>query len=120
MLLIILFMRNKFGILEKDLKKIKERDSKCVYCNKKLIYPYNKKNQRDSATIEHLNFDGPFYTKDGLKLEDIAMCCGSCNSSRGQKKLIDWFKSEYCINKNINANTVAKIVKDYLGRNKNK
>jgi hypothetical protein len=34
----------------------------------------------------------------------------------GKKKLQDWFKTPYCIAKNINEKTVAKPVKDYLKR----
>ena len=74
--------------------------------------------RKDSATIEHLNFDGPFYWNDGLQIEDIVICCGSCNSSRGIMKLHDWFKTKYCVEKNINEDTVSKPVKEYLNRKK--
>jgi len=111
-------MSNKFGIPEKELLKIRVRDKKCVYCHKKLIYPFVKDRQGECATIEHLNFDGPFYWKDGLKIRDIVICCGSCNSSRGVKKLPDWFKTKYCVLRNINENTVADPVKEYLNRDK--
>lgn len=74
-------------------------------------------NRADQATIEHLNFDGPFYWKDGLRKEDLAICCGACNSSRGKKTLADWFKKEYCARRNINENTVAEPVKRYLNPN---
>jgi len=81
-----------------------------------MISPYTNKNHGDSATIEHLNFDGPFYWKDNLQIQDIVICCGSCNSSRGAKKLPNWFQSEYCLEKNINENTVTDPVKEYLNR----
>ncbi len=58
-------MANKFGIPEKELLKIRARDKKCVYCHKKMFFPYNSCVGKDCATIEHLNFDGPFYLKDG-------------------------------------------------------
>jgi hypothetical protein len=109
-------MTNKYGIPDLLEKKIRDRDKKCVYYNKELIYPYSRKNQKDSATIEHLNFNGPFYWDKGLEIKDVVMCCGSCNSSRGIKKLQDWFKTNYCIKKNINKETVAKIVKNYIQR----
>ena len=107
-------MTNKFGIPKDQLEKIRERDKKCVYCHKIMIYPHNSKNYRDSATIEHLSPVPPFYMKDGMKIDNITICCGSCNSSRGIKKLLDWFKTEYCIERNINETTVAKPVKEYL------
>jgi hypothetical protein len=109
-------MSNKFGIPNSELIKILARDKKCAYCHKSLIYPYVRTNHQDCATIEHLNFDGPFYWKKGLQIEDIVICCGKCNSSRGIKKLQDWFKTKYCIDKNINENSVADPVKDYLKR----
>jgi hypothetical protein len=56
---------------------------------------------KDKATIEHLNRKGPFYWDDGLKVEDLVICCGSRNSSRGTKKLSDWFNSKYCVERGI-------------------
>lgn len=108
--------KNGFGIPENLLSEIRARDKACVYCHKTMIYPYLARNSSDCATIEHLNFDGPFYWRDGLRAHDIVICCGSCNSSRGAMKLEDWFKTRYCINKNINANTVAAPVRSYLQR----
>ncbi len=101
--------------------EIMQRDKLCVYCGKKMIYPYRRDKGNNSATLEHfkegtLNREKPF-TKD-----EVAMCCGSCNSSRRQKKLSDWFKKAYCRgqnseNKIINEDTVAQIVKEYIKRN---
>jgi hypothetical protein len=108
--------KNKFGIPEKALSELRSRDKNCVYCRKILMYPYVAKNRADCATIEHLNFDGPFYWSDGLQTEDIVICCGSCNSSRGVRTLIDWFRTPYCIEKNISVTTVAAPVRSYLKR----
>lgn len=112
----VLMPKNKFGIPENVLSQIRSRDKDCVYCRKTMIYPFARKVQRDCATIEHLNFDGPFYWSYGLHADDIVLCCGSCNSSRGAKKLTDWFTTQYCIDNNINANTVAAPIKSYLKR----
>lgn len=108
--------RNKFGIPEKILAPIRERDRNCVYCGKVMISPYDRRNPKDSLTIEHFNWDGPFYWKDGLDAEDIAMCCLSCNSSRGIKLLDEWFRSKYCTERGITAETVAEPVRKYLSR----
>lgn len=85
-----------------------------------MILPYAVNKRKDCLSIEHLNFDGPFHWSDGLQEIDIVLCCGSCNSSRGQKKLIEWFDSPYCIGKNINSTTVASPVRSYLKRYKKK
>jgi hypothetical protein len=108
--------KNKFGIPEGVLARIRSRDNDCVYCRKRMIYPYVANCSRDCATIEHLNFEGPFYWKDGLQQEDIVICCGACNSSRGEKTLPAWFRTRYCMEKNINWLTVAAPVRSYLDR----
>ena len=109
-------MRGKFGIPEDELARIRARDSRCVYCRKEMTSVYAG-NHADYGTIEHLNFDGPFVWEDGLQAQDIVICCGRCNSSRGAKKLSHWFSSPYCTERNINAETVADPVKEYLRRN---
>lgn len=108
--------KNKFGIPDDVLSEIIERDKQCVYCRKVMIYPYIKENAKDSATIEHLSPFPPFYWHEGMQADNIVMCCGSCNPSRGAKMLADWFKTRYCVDKEINENTVADSVKSYLAR----
>jgi hypothetical protein len=108
--------KKNFGIPDDVLSEIMERDKKCVYCHKVMIYPYIGKNAKDSATIEHLSPDPPFHWSDGMQASNIVMCCGSCNPSRGAKQLADWFNSAYCLAGNINENTVAEPVKNYLQR----
>jgi hypothetical protein len=68
------------------------------------------------ATIEHLNEKPPFYWQEGLREDGLAICCGSCNSSRGNKRLRDWFRSPYCMDrpKPIDGSTVAEAVRKYL------
>jgi hypothetical protein len=112
--------KKNFGISDKELAELAARDVDCVYCRKPMIYPYSVNDRKNSSTIEHLNFDGPFHRSEGLQTEDIVMCCGSCNSSRGAKTLSDWFESRYCIEKNISADTVAEPVRSYLQRQKAK
>lgn len=105
--------------MEFQKKKSKKpvQEIKNVYIvKKKIIYPFDVKRRKNSATLEHLNYNGPFHWDKGLKIEDVAYCCGSCNSSRGEKKLMDWFKTEYCLERNINENTVSKTVKEYIKR----
>lgn len=109
--------KNKFNIPTEILDGIRERDKNCAYCRKTMVYPYRRSACSDSATIEHLNHDGPFYWETGLRAEDIVICCGSCNSSRGIKVLTDWFATNYCIERGIDKNTVAESVREYLTRN---
>lgn len=106
-------MSNQYGIPEDDLENIRIRDKICVYCRKMMIIPSANGLRGDWATIEHLNHLPPWNNS-----ATVAICCGSCNSSRGNKKLLDWFKTPYCINKNINEKTVAKPVREYIQNSK--
>lgn len=63
----------------------------------------------DWWTIEHLNSSPPFNDPSTW-----AICCWQCNSSRGNKELLEWFKTPYCIKRNINKETAAAPVKEYI------
>ncbi len=118
-------MSNKYGLPEEDLRKIRARDIKCVYCHKAMQeYRHTKGTPNDKATIEHLNKDGPFYWNKSVKFDPsvVAICCGRCNKSRGKRDLLDWFKTKYCTNsaKAINEKTVAEEpVKEYIRMQRN-
>ncbi len=85
--------------------KVIQRDINCVYCGIK----FDKKNKKNSATWEHIINDAKIITE-----ENIALCCCSCNASKGAKKLSDWLNSNYCNNKKININNVSLVVKRHL------
>lgn len=100
---------NNYGIPNKELEKIRERDKLCVYCHKEMTNPSDGGPRNDWATIEHLNYLPPWDNPN-----TVAICCGCCNSSRGKKEISDWFKTSYCIERNINQATVAKPVQEYI------
>jgi len=102
-------MSNVYGLPEDALIKIRERDTECVYCHKEMTIPKNGDDRRNWATIEHMNDQPPFNDPT-----TVAICCGSCNSSRGVKKLLIWFESPYCKQRNISFVTVAGPVKKYI------
>jgi hypothetical protein len=56
---------------------------------------------KDKATIEHLNFDGPFYCDEGPQAEDVVICCQSCKCEQGRQPLHVWFESAYCLARGI-------------------
>lgn len=47
-------------------------------------------------------------------IENISLCCVSCNSSKGAKLMEYWLQSNYCKRKGITVDTVAQVVKDAL------
>ena len=100
---------NKYRLDENELSKVRERDRTCVYCHKNMVNPKEGDPRENWATIEHLNHLPPW---DNHKT--IAICCYSCNASRGRQKITNWFNSEYCRGKSINIGTVDQPVVDYI------
>ena len=104
-------MANKYGLPELELERVRARDVNCVYCDKAQKPPSPDVPASDWATIEHLNRFPPFNDPS-----TIAICCMSCNASRGNKKIIDWFETKYCRQHSIGLTTVAQSVLDFLNQ----
>lgn len=111
-----------YGITKKEIELVKKRDINCVYCHKLFNFDHDKNKRKDWDTIEHLNHRpdwdsvGSYHKENKPVLEIIAICCAACNSSRGAKPLSNWFETGYCIHNNINYNTVAQVVKQYVDK----
>lgn len=111
-------MKTKYGIPQKELDEIVKRDTNCVYCHKK----WNSKNKGNAAIIEHLNHLPEWdsvrsFVQEGKPVSKIiAICCGSCNSIRGSKSLLNCFETPYCKKRKINYSTVALVVKKYIDK----
>jgi hypothetical protein len=102
-------MSNKYGIPDEIERTIRERDKVCIYCNKEMKEHLHAKGApADKTTIEHIE------DVKSPTIAQVGICCGACNSSRGAKELTDWFETKYCKEKNINRNTVADVVRQYL------
>lgn len=100
-------MANRWGIPKSVELLVLERDKDCVYC--RIPFINAKFTRKTRPTWEHIIND--------IRLngsENIALCCGSCNASKGSKLLIDWLKSKYCETKRITKNSVANVVKVHL------
>lgn len=103
-----------------SLNIIRRRDTRCVYCGRIMLLKWDANNRDESPTIEHLNHRMDWdsigsYIRDGKDVAEIAaICCGRCNSSRSDKSLREWFKSNYCLERNIGQATVARVVQNYL------
>ncbi len=97
-------MSNKWNIPDELEEAVRIRDVICVYCG----VAFNK-NACDTASWEHIN-----NKEKDVTSWNIALCCRSCNSSKGAKKLEDWFETDYCFNNNINKKTVAPVVQNYI------
>lgn len=89
-------------------REVVARDSNCVYCGVKFGLAGDVR--KTKASWEHIVNDARIITR-----ENIAICCMSCNASKGAKLLSDWLMSDYCKSRNINAKTVASVVKEAIG-----
>ena len=103
-------MTNKWNIPDWLEKEVRERDKACVYCGIKFT-PIQIA-RKSAASWEHIINDATIITR-----ENIALCCCSCNASKGQKKLSVWLQSKYCLARGISLATVAPIVKQALDNN---
>src|SRR2546423_10641606 len=101
-------MSNTYGIPKQVEVEIRARDTTCVYCG--ILMKQSPHSMCCSgATIEHFNNDGPFD-----KRHNVAICCRSCNASKGTMRLSAWFKTPYCRERKIDAETVSEVVKEYM------
>ncbi|WP_142455430.1 HNH endonuclease [Gracilimonas mengyeensis] len=97
-------MANNWNIPDWLEQEVRQRDKACVYCGKKFTSP--KVSAKTAPSWEHIINDASIITR-----ENIALCCRACNSSKGQKKLSVWLKSDYCKERGITPNSVAPIIK---------
>lgn len=102
-------MENRWGIPKDVEDVVLLRDLNCVYCN----IEFSNSSRKTKQTWEHIINDIHINNSD-----NIALCCCSCNASKGSKILEDWLESNYCKKKQISKDTVAPIVKRYLEMNK--
>jgi hypothetical protein len=100
-------MANRWRISKEVENIVLARDLSCVYCSIKFID--SDQNKKTRKTWEHIINDIRINGSD-----NIALCCGSCNASKGSKKLAEWLKSKYCETNNINKDSVALVVKEHL------
>jgi 5-methylcytosine-specific restriction endonuclease McrA len=101
---------NNWNIPKELEEEIIKRDKVCVYCGVKFGSP--NESRKTQASWEHIINDARIITR-----ENIALCCISCNASKGSKKLSEWLKSKYCQKKGISYNTVAEIIQNALIKN---
>lgn len=100
-------MANNWNIPNWLEEEVRERDTNCVYC--RVVFTPFLVSRKTAVSWEHIINDATIITR-----ENIVLCCGSCNASKGQKKLSVWLQSEYCLNRGINLETVAPIIKQAI------
>ena len=98
---------NKWNIPDWLENDVRNRDKSCIYCG--IPFDQYNKYRKSMPTWEHIINDARIVNPN-----NIALCCCSCNASKGAKLLKVWINSNYCICKNITAKTVAEVVKRAL------
>ena len=101
---------NRWGIPSWLETEVRARDTHCVYCGIPMLDKVPRgASRKAAATWEHIINDALIVTR-----ENIALCCSSCNASKGTKRLSEWLQSTYCQEHGINASSVADIIKKAL------
>ena len=97
-------MANRWGIPKEVEGIVKKRDTTCVYCG--VEFSGEDNSRKNKPSWEHIINDIRINGSD-----NIALCCMSCNASKGSKLLEVWLESDYCKKKEISVNSVTKVVK---------
>ncbi|MBU2649657.1 MAG: HNH endonuclease [Bacteroidetes bacterium] len=100
-------MTNRWGILKEVEEFVRERDTACVYCG--MVFSNEINSRKNKPSWEHIINDVRINGTD-----NVALCCMSCNASKGSKLLEVWLESDYCKKKEITVNSVADVVKSAL------
>ena len=102
-------MANRWGIPKEVEELVKARDLACVYCG--VSFHESEGSTKSNPSWEHIindiRINGP---------ENIALCCRSCNASKGAKDLEIWLRSSFCQKKGIGNSTLAPVVRSKLDK----
>ncbi len=97
---------NRWKIPKELEKEVRARDTHCVYCGISFGSTPGKGSLR---SWEHIINKAEIRTR-----ENIALCCRSCNSSKGAKVVADWLKIRILQRRGIDSECVADVVKRAL------
>lgn len=106
-------MANNWNIPRWLEDEVRERDKNYVYCRVK--FTPTKTSKKRAASWEHIINNSKIITR-----ENIVLCCCGCNSSKGQKNLLEWLNTEYCKKNNINRNTVSPFIKKIIKKHESR
>lgn len=100
-------MANRWSIPIEVEVFVKQRDTQCVYCGQEFTKTPESRKQKPSweHIVNDINING---------IDNIALCCMSCNASKGAKLLENWLHSDYCRKNEITKDNVASVVKSAL------
>lgn len=100
-------MANRWNIPPALEDEIRSRDLACIYCG--VVFSSSPVAHGNRASWEHIVNDATIITR-----ENIALCCCSCNASKGQKVLGDWLGGNYCQSRGITRESISQVAKNAL------
>ncbi|MFT4855192.1 MAG: ferredoxin [Algoriphagus sp.] len=100
-------MSNRWGIPKEVKVFVRQRDLACVYC--RVEFSEGISDRKSKPSWEHIVNDVRINGTD-----NIALCCMSCNASKGAKFLEVWLETDYCKRKEITAYSIDTVVKNAI------
>lgn len=98
-------MANQWVISHEVELIVQKRDTKCVCCKSEFEHESHKTTPTWKHIINNLEFKSD---------DNIALCCFSCNASKGSKLITTWFDGDYCMRKGISSEIVARVVQEAI------
>jgi hypothetical protein len=98
---------NRWNIPQWLEREVVARDRHCIYCGVSFSLALPTRGQKPSW--EHIVNDARL-----VSVENIALCCVSCNASKGAKQLAIWLASSYCGRRGITEASIAQVARAVL------
>ena len=98
---------NRWNIPPELEALVSARDQTCIYCQRLFAGNEGPRGQRRSW--EHIINDESLVNQ-----QNIALCCISCNASKGAKLLSRWLQSKFCLQREITSDSISEIAKAAL------
>src|SRR6187549_3873635 len=97
----------RWGIPRDVAVQVLARDTNCIYCRRD--FGPTLENRAAVPSWEHIVNDVLL-----ASIQNIGLCCVSCNSSKGAKSVEEWLNSTYCQVRGITGATIAPTVRNTL------
>lgn len=98
---------NRWSIPAELEAQVRARDTECIYCRVSFHMATEQRGRRPSW--EHIVNDASIVNQ-----ANIALCCISCNASKGAKTLQSWLTSKYCQRRRISEESIAPVARAAL------
>ena len=98
---------NRWNIPPELEALVSARDRICIYCQRHFVGNEGPRGQRKSW--EHIINDESLVSQ-----ENIALCCISCNASKGAKLLSRWLQSKFCLQREITSESISEVARAAL------